>query len=333
MAILKKIYIWLLPLLFPGCIEYFTPEEDTKPVLCINSIITAGEPIEVSVTHSWLFTDQDAAVNHQVHDAKVSVYANDILVGADYLPKEGDRIRITAESTAYGSAEAEVEVPVSVPVELVSWEVEIIDKWDLPDFMPAADTKYYMRLNAKMTVKDPARIENFYQFSYSGFTEEYDSVPDSMMDQSGIFFWGYFNFEAEPIFSEHIGILDAVTGNNTYTFTLFTDRQFSGETYTLNLQVEYMNVDISNCCDYGNIPDFGLVLSLYTVSKSYYNWRCYEWNRDYGLMGELGYYGLGDTAWGYSNVSTGAGVVAARSRASYVISLKDFLLGNIGHTP
>ena len=331
MEILKKILILLFPFIFTGCFEYFTPEEDTKPVLCINSIITAGEPIEVSVSHSWLFNDRVGAENHQVHDAEVSVYANGIIVGPDYLPEEGDRIRITAESAVYGKAEAEVEVPVSVPVESVDWTAEITDKSDLDGFSPTTDTKYYMSLNAKMTIKDPAHTENFYLFSYSGFPEMYGSVPEGY--QSVSFFPGYFVFGAEPILSEHIGVLDAVSGNNAYLYAFFSDRQFSGNTYTLNLQFEYVNVDIGSYFDTGDMPDFGLVLSLYTVSKSYYNWMCYEWNRDCGIIGELGDYGLGDPLWGYSNVSTGAGVVAACARSSCIISLRDFLLNEVEQTP
>lgn len=331
MEILKKIQILLFPFIFTGCFEYFTPEEDTKPVLCINSMITAGKPIEVSVSHSWLFNDRVAAENHQVQDAKVSVYANDIIVGADYLPKEGDRIRITAESATYGKAEAEVEVPVSVPVESVDWTAEITDKLDLAGFRSTTDTKYYMNLNAKMTIKDPAHTENFYLFSYYGFPDIYGNVSEGCRSVS--FFPGYFAFGAEPILSEHIGVLDAISGKKAYLYGFFSDRQFSGNTYTLNLQFEYMNVDIGSYFDSGDIADFGIILSLCTVSKSYYNWMCYEWTRDCGIIGELGDYGLGDPVCGYSNVSTGAGVVAAVSPRIATISLRDFLRKEIEQTP
>lgn len=49
------------------------------------------------------------------------------------------------------------------------------------------------------------------------------------------------------------------------------------------------------------------------------------WHRDYGSLEELGNIGLGDPIWGYSNVSTGAGVVAAQSYTTYKLSLRDFL--------
>ena len=39
--------------------------------------------------------------------------------------------------------------------------------------------------------------------------------------------------------------------------------------------------------------------------------------------------GLAEPIWGYSNVSTGAGVVAARTPYTVTLNLKDFLRQNI----
>ncbi len=71
--------------------------------------------------------------------------------------------------------------------------------------------------------------------------------------------------------------------------------------------------------------DCELILELNTISESYYNWGSYLWQYEDGLLVGLGDLGLGDPVWAYSNVSTGAGVVAARSVATYTIKLKDFL--------
>lgn len=51
MAILRYIIPILSVFLLTGCYEDFNPEIDTKPVLCLNSLITAGKPIEVDITH------------------------------------------------------------------------------------------------------------------------------------------------------------------------------------------------------------------------------------------------------------------------------------------
>ncbi len=161
MGVLRKIYLLLFPLIFAGCTEAFMPDVDTKPVLCLNSLITAGEPIEVSVTHTWLYTDEEGSRNNQVHDAEVSIYANGTKVGDDYLPQECDRIRIVAESPTYGTAEAEVTVPVGAPAELVNWKAEITGSWN----WDKTEFYYWIALRAKITVHDPAGIENYYNFS------------------------------------------------------------------------------------------------------------------------------------------------------------------------
>ena len=69
----------------------------------------------------------------------------------------------------------------------------------------------------------------------------------------------------------------------------------------------------------------GIYLYLTTVSTSYYNWAVYKWNVDEGIMGDLSDIGLAESKWGYSNVSTGAGVVAAQSSSKATIDLKEFL--------
>lgn len=323
MAILKKIYPLAAAILMTGCYEDFTPEIDTKPVLCLNGLITAGEPIEISVTRTWLYTDEHASLNHYVDDAAVSIYANGTPTGRDYIPREGDRIRIVAESTTYGMAEAEVTVPVSVPAESLKWEAEVTDRWDWAD----ADThlhSYRLNIRVKMTIADPEATDNYYHFSYSGFPQGAETPPEVTILEPVRFSPGRFNYEAEPIFSEHIGVFDAISGNDSEGFTFFTDRRFSGKTYMLNLQFNNASCDIRTTPG-AQLPDCGLKLSLNTISLSLYNWSCYRWNIDSGTIGEFGDNGLGDPVAGYSNVSTGAGIVGARSGATYTINLKELL--------
>ena len=57
MAILKKIYPLLALPLLTGCEEAFTPDMPHTPALCVNSLITAGEPVEAKISKSRLYTD------------------------------------------------------------------------------------------------------------------------------------------------------------------------------------------------------------------------------------------------------------------------------------
>lgn len=49
------------------------------------------------------------------------------------------------------------------------------------------------------------------------------------------------------------------------------------------------------------------------------------WKVNSGFEGELGNNGLADPIFIYSNVSTGAGIVAARSVSKYTVDLSDYV--------
>ena len=319
MAILRYILPILSVFLLTGCYEDFNPEIDTKPVLCLNSLITAGEPIEVKVTHTWMFNDEKSERNHDVKDAVVTILANERIVGSDYLPKEGDKIRIVAESPTYGTATAEVIVPSATPIGNVKVTPSVTNIWkreDLPNYAMLADITF--NLNIEMDVNDPAETDNYYHFGYNWFGSDTDGSPTLSI--------GQFEYNSEPIFKEHIGVFETVMGNDEdMQFVFFSDRQFAGRTYTLHLNFSNNSFRVNSHEYDESLLECGVNLYLTTVSKSYYNWAVYKWNVDEGIMGDLSDIGLAESKWGYSNVSTGAGVVAAQSSAKYTIDLKEFL--------
>lgn len=325
MAILKKTLMALLTIALTGCYEEFTPDIESVPVLCLNSVITAGEPIEVEVSRTWLYTDQAGERDHSVPDAVVSVYANGAKVGEDYIPREGDAIRIVAESKAYGEAEAEVVVPVSVPIARLDWDAVVTSRW-VSDGEGYFNRIYRLDVNVRMKIDDAPRAENYYRFAYDDFSPHWEESPDYVEWSPMKFYMGTFVYESEPIFKEHIGVFESITGaDDAYGFTFFTDRQFSGKSYTLNVQFKDASFDIRTSDYSDDLLDCGYVLKLCSVSPSYYNWGVYLWNVDEGFITEFGDIGLGSPVWGCSNVSTGAGLVAAQSLSSYVIDLAEFL--------
>lgn len=321
MAILRYILPIFATTLLTGCYEDFSPEVDTRPVLCLNSLITAGEPIEVKVSRTWLYNDKEAQRDHSVHDATVTIFANGKIVGPDYLPAEGDRIGIVAESPTYGSASAEVVVPFATPIGKVKVTPVVTDIWegdeDFFHYEMFADIRF--NLNIEMDVDDPAGIDNYYHFGYNW------SGPLAP-DGSPMFFIGQFEYDAEQIFKEHIGVFETIMGNDEATsFVFFTDRQFAGKTYTLHLNYTDNVYRVKSLMYDESLLDCEVTLYLTTVSQSYYNWAVYKWNADEGILGDLSDIGLAEPKWGYSNVSTGAGVVAAQSSAKHTVDLKDFL--------
>ncbi len=304
----------MMAMTLTGCYEDFNPGINTEPVLCINSIITSGQPIEVSVSRTWLYNDQESEENHQVTDAKVTIYVNGSAVGQEYTPQEGDRIRIVAESATYGNAEAEVTVPVAVPITSVKIMPEITEIWSdsRPEYQML--TQLSFNLTAEMEITDPGDRPDYYKFTFSQFANE-----DAHL------YTGELQYQLEPIFSEHINALESVSGIVTDDFPFFTDNQFSGGTYTLHLFFKDMGYFVNSPTFNEDLLDCGLQLTLSSVSPSYYNYANYLWQRYDGLTGELGEIGFSEPIWGYSNVSTGAGVVAAVSNVTYTVSLKNFL--------
>ena len=320
MAILRYIIPIVSVFLLTGCYEDFNPEIDTKPVLCLNSLITAGEPIEVEVSHTWMFNDEKAENNHKVTDASVTILANEMIVGSDYLPKEGDKIRIVAESPTYGTAMAEVMIPFATPIGKVTFTPVITNIWkgdeDFFHYGMLADITF--NLNVELDVNDPAGTDNYYHFGYNWFGSKPDGSPTLSI--------GQFEYNSEPIFKEHIGVFETVMGNDEDTdFVFFSDRQFSGKIYTLHLNFSNNSFRVKSQEYDESLLECGVNLYLTTVSKSYYNWAVYKWNADEGIIGDLSDIGLAESKWGYSNVSTGAGVVAAQSSSKHTIDLKEFL--------
>ncbi len=311
-----------------SCYTDFVPDIDVSPVLCVNSMITAGEPITVSVSRSRLYTDTFSDAGSKVDDAVVTIYANGSAVEASYLPAEGDRIRILVESRTYGTAVAEVTVPVCLPAEKLQWCAAPNSVWTqtLPGWEMVAQITF--DVNAELTVADPAGTENFYKVDFYGTLDGEVVSGGGWFDQpeGPVYFYpGSLDCDYEPIFSEHIDLLESVSGTTAYGFSFFTDRTFQGGSYPLHLRFTDMTYNVSSMDYDESLLDCEIVIELSSISQSYYKWGLYDWQIDNGLLGDMSEIGFGDPLPGYSNVSTGAGIVAARSSRSYRISLRDFL--------
>ncbi len=330
MAILRYIITSCLTLAMTACFEDFDPKIDVKPVLCINSLIEAGEPIVVTVSRSFLYTETDYD-NIYVKDAVVTIFANGERVSPDYLPKQGDVIRIEASSDEYGSAEAEVKVPYAVTVRSVKLTPTVQRKWLQGDGTMQGGVDFNVEIAVEIA-DDPAE-DNYFKFDYQSFSPEGETIYE--YDDEGNIVWvqaanawfmsGLFQNENEPILGEHIGALDAVMGGDSYGFTFFTDRQFAGRTYTLHLFFTDCRYEVASKKWHDGLLDCGYDITLSAISKSYYDWANYRWQAEEGVIGGLGEAGLADQLWGYSNVSTNAGVVAAQSSVKFRVNLSDFL--------
>ncbi len=335
MAILKYIIPLLFPLLLTGCYEDFIPDIDAKPVICINSLITAGKPIEVKISHTWMYTDQGSDGDHSIPDAEVLITVNGVRINSDYIPAEGDQIFISVTSPTYGEAHAEVTVPYAVDAKLISATPALTNSWSQGNEWYRYEKFMTFNLTTRIKIIDMAETENFYRLSAMPYYMSYD---DQNWDDtlSGFpyppysnLYIGYFDSDVEPIFAEHIGVFETVMGGGSYGFTFFTDRQFSGRDYTLNLHYSDCNYSVrANEYD-PELYNCGFILTLHSISRSYYDWANCQWQRYDGIFDDLSEIGFSDPLWAYSNVSTGAGVVAAQSFTTIKIPLDTFLSSSL----
>lgn len=325
MGILKHIAAIALAICATGCYEDFYPKIDTEPVLCINSLITAGEPIEVELSHSWVYNDNKGF--HYVDDAVVTIYANDQPTDDDYLPAQGDVIRIVAESKKYGRAEATVTVPVAIPITKAEVTPTTVSTWR--DEGQAMTEYLNFNMRVALHIDDDGRTEDFFRLDYGCETptgyEDYEDIFSGSHQSYTTLYMGDFEYEAEPIFKEHVGVFESVFGDSEEAFMLFSDKQFSGKDYTLNLQFHNCLFSVTAPEYDTDLYDAQLIFSLVSISRSYYDRLIYLWQRDSGALGDLGDLGFAQPMWGYSNVSTGAGVVAARSTYTVTLPLKDYI--------
>lgn len=345
MAILKRIYIltlsFALSLFLTGCFQDFEPDVDTTPVLCVNSMIRPGEPIEVKVTHSWLYSNSirqyypnaGETVDNIVDDARTYIYVNGELKSEEYLPSEGDCIHIVVESAKYGRAEASVNVPVAVPVSIDDVAPYVTDVWINPDIAMMATLHFDLqcRINIGSTPSDVS----FFQLSCEGYNYEGEQAryvisgntflgdPEPGQYPYELFCFTGLDSDQDPIFREYVTVTDEVFGSGS--LLAFSNRQFLGKGYGFNALFRYNYLSVLNDKYDPELFDCKVVFSLKTVSQSYFNYRLYEWELEDGFVGQFEDTGLADPIWGYSNVSTGAGVVAAYSVSTCTVSLRDFL--------
>lgn len=334
MDILNRILVSLSSaslLALAGCYADFEPDMQSTPVLCMNSLITAGDTVTVSLTRSWRWSEGVPGENLdiEVADATVTLTSNGghpvalrpvtitewvtgrlekrLIYVADYVAAEGDELRLEASSPAWGDASAQVTVPVATPVDSVALTSE-------STVIPGTDywpERYSIRASARVWFRDPAPTTDYYLFMTNGNTVQRKEADGNTSSWSTLSFYD-IDYTGEPLFSEHMSALESAMGGN-YGYTMFSDRQISGKSYPLNIVYQNLYWEIDNATGVPIEEDPTLDITLYTISESYYRHLLSVWQSNDGIAGSLGGVGLADPVWEASNVSTGAGVVAARA--------------------
>lgn len=349
-TIYKKTSFILLTalMLLSSCYTNFEPNIKSNPVVCINSLLSAGDKIEVEVTRTWRYSEGAPTVGLDISlkEAEVYLYVNDELeeklvlrshsedgagilwyrpdngvdyyYSAQYIPKSGDKIKIVAIDKTYGEAYAEVTIPYPVEIDDVETKISKLNSsYDQNNDTYRAD--FDMMLSVKFT--DPVSISNYYIFdiqtraSINKNTEDeyyHPSVESVVIDPD----YGF-----EPLFSEHITPLETIITDAYGLYTVFSDRQISGKQYSLEVPISG-----NYSCGYMDHPGMDQKLLLNVefghISKEYYNYMMSLWANTEGISGALGGVGLGNAVFEFSNVSTGAGIVATKANSTYELDIR-----------
>jgi len=334
MAFLNRIVFIVLSLtLFTSCYSDFEPDIESDPIVCINALAKTGEPLCIYVTRTWRWSegDPDIDIDIVLKDAIVSLYVNGELVETPqfsvweandptrpwineekgykctYTPSPGDLIRITAHSLKYGDAEGEVRVPMPVDIDNTDINIMNVKANQIGDkFLYTGDALL------ELWFTDPAEMDNYYMF---GHKCNYD-YGDNMISNA------YIEYDSEPLFTEHVSPIESII-SETSGYTIFTDRLIAGKSYPLHIRVSNIQYEVASKDNF-DANKSKILLTLNAISESYYKHVLSVWVSNDGISGILGDIGLGDPTWECSNVSTGAGVIAAIASSTVEIPLSMF---------
>ncbi|MDE6381022.1 MAG: DUF4249 domain-containing protein [Muribaculaceae bacterium] len=353
MALLNKIYSILLmsaaTTWLTSCYTEFDPDIESTPVLCMNSTITPGEPITLYLTRTWTWTEGDEdKIDINVRDAEVRLTVNGkyretlkhtIIRNpyypsgpypeerecymSEYRPESGDIIRLEAASVRYGDASAEATVPYPVPIDRI--EPQVIScqiNGDASGFPAVAEgCQFNLKCNLYAYFTDPSASTDFYDLTI-GYSSSYQNNEEAY---AYIYYLPYINFSGEPLFKEHVSVIESIIADTLYGYTVFSDRQINGLTYPLLIDFNELSFTYRNPQNLPGPKEYGIEVTLRHIDPTYYKHVISVWEGNDGIVGVLGGAGLANAVFPYSNVSTGAGVVAAYAEASLTIPMVDII--------
>jgi len=332
--------------LWSSCIKEIDLEHlRTNPKLVLNSVIVADTPIEVHITRTWFYTDDQPA--DSIWQADVHLYINGEFkekmqwknredpistrgfYRADYIPKEGDRIKVTAKVDGYPEISAQSAVPKVIP----------IGKLALDTLPPVSYYSYYWEKSYRFSVtfNDPPGEKNFYFIRFMVWCPVWDVDARAYTDE---YRWAnlQIDYEDEPVFDNEVSVLDKILDYGYLNSTcgrVFTDDLFDGETYTLRVKTKEDYGPFSSFgADYGTNGPSGFVgylktpkvyfyAFLYTFSSDYYYYmKRFTALNDKTLQKQLIEGGFAEPIPVRSNVENGVGILGTCSLDSIGVLLK-----------
>lgn len=312
---------------------------DFQPVLCMNADIVAGEKFTVQLTRTRtrLDTTRNNQTSFTVNDAAVCVYFDGRLVAqpkfdwyadeantlwrgyrCNEAPAPGTCIKITADSPRYGHVEAETTVPMPARLGSVTGTMVYDESIRNPAWGDTDQEFTWGRENMLLSIYVPVGDTPGHPEWFSVYTNAYQRYESDL----GYFNLGTLDYESEKIWNEHIDGYESVLGGESYGFTVFSDKSFNGSQYRLHLRYPGATLRVARGLTPRQVLDsLELELYVYSLSQSCYAWEMYNWFSSNSISGDMSWVGLGDMLQPYSNTSTHAGVVTARTKTRVPVDL------------
>lgn len=317
---------FILPLSFliSSCTTDFEPEINEDPLVVLNALVHSDSIISAQVSRSWITGSRenendlskvilpDAVTEYAVNDGEwlPMVYDPESQkYVADRVAREGDRVSMRTRSR-YGVAEGSTRVPFAVPIDKVEYSVET--SIDTNSFIYIDNNSYDYFHYLKVTIR--------YRLTFT------DRPGDDFYLVAGN------PYLDDPIISENETAMDGVLNKYHYC-SFFSDSSIKNKSYTLTLFSDYFCVPDGEGGYYlpYEITHHNMKenIRLIAMSSDYYYYILSLFKKYSGIEGILDNFGLAEPRSVFSNVSSGAGVVAAGSVTAYSLDVRPILIDAI----
>lgn len=297
---MKTILYILLGISLTACLtEVDLSDLRESPRLVVNGVAVAGEPLRLSVTRTWFYTDDHP--NVVIPDATVRLYVNDHYeetipfvpgdtlfnaVGsyqAAFVPDVSDRLRLEVSAPGYEAIHAETVIPQASKLLEAKATREV-----------STTDSTVKRVLYSISFQDAVEEDDYYLFRL----EEGNLINevDSMYSWRVL----YLDYAEEPLFVQSASALDQILFSqylSGYDGRVFSDESINGKNYTIRLQTNVSEATKR------------LRVRLYAISADYYRYlKTLQDQSDRSFANHLIDAGLADPIRVYSNIDGGLGI-------------------------
>lgn len=265
--------------------------KQTQPVLSINCMASTDSTLEMNITSSRFFLDNDGEFT-EVENATVALYVNGTFkenpvhvdkgtYRSQYVAKEGDFIRIEVSAPGFASIRSETEFPslisdLQIDTSIAKTESKPYTQYsyDNQGFyrLDTVGTSYTKIYGYDLTFSNPKSEQNYYRLIASYQTTNYGYTQKVYLNNFDDIVFGTKNNNLEGIFTESV--------NDRYS--IFSDELIDGKSHTIKIAYNQEIFDLKGGSGYPNgkivriaedtLPTATnqMVINLQSISRSYY---------------------------------------------------------------